>query len=59
MFIDRRRGDVDLRQEVHVRREKSTFPYHIALLTEGGRISRLSINIALLTGGRTHLAGYL
>ena len=41
MFIDRRSGDVDLRQEVHVGRERSRFPSYMALLTEGGRISRV------------------
>ena len=49
MFIDRRRGDVDLRQEVHVDRERSTF---IALLTEGGRISPVIYKHCPPDGGR-------
>ena len=59
MFIDRRRDDVDLRQEVDVARERSTFLDYMALLTEGGRISPVIYKHGPPDGGRAHLAGYL
>ena len=47
MFIDRRRGDVDLRQEVLAFIDRG-LPINIALLTEGGRKlkTQLAITVA-------------
>ena len=54
MFTDRRRGDVDLRQEVHVDRERSTLLYCIAL-TEGDSPTALGVLLKKIKARKDYL----